>query len=49
MKKTPIIVAFIALTVIVSCDYKKGMLEPTVAPISAEASDSIRYTNGVKA
>lgn len=48
MKKTPLIAAFIALTVIVSCDNKKGMLAPTVTPISAEACDSIRYTNGVK-
>lgn len=49
MKKTPFIVAFIALTVIVSCDYKKGLLAPATEPVSAEACDSIRYTNGVKA
>lgn len=48
MKKTAFIVAFIATIFIISCDNKKGLLEPTTAPISASACDSIRYTNGIK-
>jgi cytochrome c5 len=49
MNKALHILVFIIFVVAVSCDNKKGMIEPTKEPLSANACDSIRYSNGVKA
>jgi hypothetical protein len=39
---------FIVVAIVVSCDYKKGLLPKKAAPLAAGACDSIRYTNALK-
>jgi hypothetical protein len=41
-------IILIVLAVVVSCDYKKGLLPKKSTPLSANACDSIRYTNALK-
>jgi mono/diheme cytochrome c family protein len=49
MKKRILYIAIIVLTFAFSFDYKKGLLPKKAAAVSANACDSIRYTNSMKA
>ncbi len=49
MKKNFIYISIVVLAIAFSCDYKKGLLPKKAAPISANACDSIRYNNSMKA
>ena len=39
---------FIVFAIVISCDYKKGLMPKKSAPLAAGACDSIRYTNAMK-
>lgn len=49
MKKRILYISIVALAVVFSCDYKKGLLPKKVTPIAASACDSIRYNNSMQA
>lgn len=49
MKSRILFISVVALTIAFSCDYKKGLLPRKAEPITADACDSIRYNNSVKA
>jgi hypothetical protein len=48
MKKRILYTSIVVLALVFSCDYKKGLLPKKAASISANACDSIKYSNGVK-
>ena len=48
MNKALYILPFLILMAVISCDNKKGLIEPKTAPLPANACDSIRYTNAAK-
>ena len=48
MNKALYILPFLILMAVISCDNKKGLIQPKAVPIPVNACDSIRYTNAAK-
>ena len=48
MNKAAYILTFLVVIAVISCDNKKGLIQPKAAPLPVNACDSIRYNNAAK-
>ncbi len=49
MTKRFLHISIVLLAIAFSCDYKKGLLPRAAVPLAADACDSIKYNNSMKA